>query len=120
MPNFNQLTEYKPMIKIHLYDKSEIITDKKHEAIIVEAWKKKAVISVWSITVAWANISKIEPLEYNDYNQIDFEIPWKYKKAINARAKLFESRIARYPNEEIIKMWCQRLDKWEPLDPLAS
>jgi hypothetical protein len=46
MPNFNQLTEYKPMIKIHLYDKSEIITDKKHEAIIVEAWKKKAVISV--------------------------------------------------------------------------
>lgn len=112
----NDLVEYKPKIKIHLMDKSEIITDAKHKDIIMLAWKKKTVIEIWSIVVSWHQIIKIEPLEYNDYNQIDFEVPQKYKKAIDARAKLYQDRILRYPTEETIKKWCMRLDQWLSLD----
>ena len=115
MKNF--IIEYKPKIKIHLFDGSEIITDKKHELIIIEACKRKTVITVWDITITWANISKIEPLQYDDYNQIDFKIPEKYKKSIDARSKLFIERTTRAPKEETIKMWCQRLDRWWNLDP---
>ena len=46
MDEYKELTDYRPKVKIHLYDKSEIITDQKHEKIIIEAWKKKAVITV--------------------------------------------------------------------------
>ena len=115
MKNF--VVEYKPKIKIYLFDWSEIITDKKHEWFIISAWRNKDVITVADITVTWANISKIEQLQYDDYNHIDFKVPDKYKKAIEARAKLFTDRLARAPNEETIKMWCQRLDRNEPLDP---
>ena len=111
------LTPHKPMIKIHLYDWSEIVTDKKHLPVIKSAWDKKQVIEIWDIIVAWANISKIEPVAYDDYSQIDFKVPDKYKKAIEARAKLYTDRLARAPREETIKMWCQRLDRNEPLDP---
>jgi len=116
MNDFNTLTEYKPMVKIHLYDKSEIITEKKHEGVIIAAWKKKAVITVWSLTISWAQIAKIEPLDYNDYNQINFKIPEKYKKAIDVKAKTFQDKIGRYPNEDAIKKWCMKLDRWQSLD----
>ena len=109
-----ELQEYKPMLEVKVYGGEKYYIEEANENAFVERIKVDKFIKIGNCTIATNQIISIKPPE-NKSDLVLIDYPSHIREAVLTHAQAQFKKLLRYPKEEMLVMWADKITKGESL-----
>ena len=110
-----ELQEYKPMLEVKVYGGDKYYIEEANENAFVERIKVDKFIKIGNCTIATNQIISIKPPE-NKSELVLIEYPSHIREAVLLHAKETFKMLQRYPKDETLVIWADKIKKGETLN----